>query len=105
MAGEMKTATKNGDSLSKVAAREEKDSDVNIAEHLPPLPLCLIVLFCSLGLLVFALRDLLTTGRNIGGTWDEAMLVSSFSRLFALYLWYWPFSYLSYSLSLSLSLV
>ena len=49
-----------------------------ILEHLPPLPLVLVVLFCSGALLIFALRDFMTTGRNIGGAWDEAMLVSSF---------------------------
>ena len=56
--------------------KEETERQELILEHLPPLPLVLIVLFCSGALLVFALRDLLATGRNIGGTWDEAMLVS-----------------------------
>lgn len=45
------------------------------AEHLPPLALTFIVLLCSGALLVLNLRDLLTTGKNIGGSWDEAMLV------------------------------
>lgn len=59
-------------SQSKAA---DTGSAVVVSDHLPPLPLCLIVLLCSLGLLVFALRDFLTTGRNFSGTWDEAMLV------------------------------
>lgn len=81
---ETKAVTENGDSQKKVA---ETESAIIIADHLPPLPLCLIVLFCSLALLVFALRDLLTTGRNIVGSWDEAMLVSRFSLLLLLILY------------------
>jgi hypothetical protein len=46
-------------------------------DHLPPLPLVFAVMACSGLLWVFALRDFLATGRNIAGTWDEAMLVSS----------------------------
>lgn len=60
-----KTHPVNGPSKQEVAAA-----------HLPPLPLVLLVLICSGSLLVFAIRDLLSTGRNIAGTWDEAMLVS-----------------------------
>jgi hypothetical protein len=44
-------------------------------DHLPPLLLTFLVVFCSGALLIFSLRDFLSTGRNIGGTWDEAMLV------------------------------
>lgn len=46
-------------------------------DHLPPLPLVFTVMAFSGLLWVFALRDFLATGRNIAGTWDEAMLVSS----------------------------
>ena len=67
--------TSNDDTTEKVVKDEAARQEL-ILEHLPPLALVLIVLFCSGALLVFALRDLLATGRNIGGTWDEAMLVS-----------------------------
>ena len=48
-----------------------------LADHLPPLMLVSVVLLCSGILWVFAVRDTFATGRNIAGTHDEAMLVSS----------------------------
>ncbi|GAX25876.1 hypothetical protein FisN_6Hh086 [Fistulifera solaris] len=71
----MGATTQESKKAAEPAVNSDSDSTVIISDHLPPLPLCLIVLICSLGLLVFALRDFLTTGRNIGGSWDEAMLI------------------------------
>lgn len=60
-----------------VAAPKPVEEEVrNPGDDLPPIALVCTVLLCSGALLVFALRDFLTTGRNIGGTWDEAFLVS-----------------------------
>ena len=44
-------------------------------EHLPPLLLVFVVLACSGLLWVFALRDILSTGRIIASSWDEAFQV------------------------------
>ena len=60
----------------------EKTQKELVEEHLPPLPLAFVILFCSGALLVLALRDFLTTGRNIGGAWDEAMMVSLCSNFY-----------------------
>ena len=46
-----------------------------LEEHLPPVTLTVAILLCSGFCFLFALRDFLTTGKQIGGTWDEAMLV------------------------------
>jgi hypothetical protein len=79
--GETQTAIQSPTRRSKEskAIHSTKDAETQkkelILEHLPPLPLVLIVLFCSGALLVFSLRDFLTTGRNIGGRFDEAMMV------------------------------
>jgi len=65
-------------SAKNVAAGEleaEAEQQALIEEHLPPLGLTFLILLCSGFLLVFALRDLLSTGKNIGGSYDEAMLV------------------------------
>lgn len=48
-------------------------------EHLPPLFLVAVVLMCSGALFVLAMRDFVSTGKVIAGTWDEAMLVGVFS--------------------------
>jgi hypothetical protein len=61
----------------KLAASEKQQV---IEEHLPPLALTFIILACSGFLLVFALRDFLSTGKNIAGKWDESMLVRSCCR-------------------------
>ena len=67
-------AAKADDATSAEAAKKQKQDQL-ILEHLPPLLLVLTILFCSGVMLVFSLRDFFTTGRNIGGEWDEAMLV------------------------------
>mmetsp|Transcript_28810 Transcript_28810/g.44288 ORF Transcript_28810/g.44288 Transcript_28810/m.44288 type:complete len:403 (+) Transcript_28810:3-1211(+) len=46
-----------------------------IEEHLPPFPLVMAVLICSGALWVLAFRDVFATGRNIGGSLDEKMLI------------------------------
>lgn len=66
----------NGSVVEGTDSKKSRESLVS--EHLPPLHLVFICLFCSLGLLVFALRDFLVTGRVIGGAWDEAMLVGPY---------------------------
>ena len=48
-----------------------------IDAHLPPMVLTVAVLVCSGFCFVFALRDFLLTGKNVGGLWDQAMLVRS----------------------------
>ena len=48
--------------------------------HLPPLFLVGATLLCSGFLLVLALRDFCTTGRNLLGDIDEAFLVSNARR-------------------------
>lgn len=61
------------DAAGEPEARAEKQA--LIEEHLPPLGLTFLILLCSGFLLVFALRDFLSTGKNVGGSPDEAMLV------------------------------
>jgi hypothetical protein len=51
------------------------------AEHLPPIGLIFTVIICSGFLFMFAFRDVFATGRNIGGSMDEAMLVGSKLKL------------------------
>lgn len=60
----------------------KKEQYVIAEEHLPPLPLVFTILMCSGALLVLALRDVMATGRNIGGSWDEAMMVRLALALF-----------------------
>ena len=63
--------------VTKTLKDEPVTNDSIIEEHLPPLSLVFVVLFCSGALLVMAMRDFMSTGRNIAGSWDEAMLVSN----------------------------
>jgi hypothetical protein len=59
-----------------------KKGAASVAEaHLPPLPLILAILACSGAVFVLAMRDFWTTGRNIAGPWDRAMLVRPSSRV------------------------
>lgn len=60
-----------------------------IADHLPPLPLVMVVMWCSSFLMVLAMRDFVSTGRNILGEWDEPFLVSSTGDV-------WPLSLIDY---------
>lgn len=77
-------ASKPKDGKAKARGKKDKvvesaapTKEVITSDYLPPLPLVMTVLVCSGFLFVFGLRDVLSTGRNIGGAWDEAMLVSS----------------------------
>lgn len=60
------------------AGREERKAQVQavIEDHLPPLLLVCCILACSGAMFIFCLRDFWTTGKNIAGSWDEALLVS-----------------------------
>ena len=51
-------------------------SEAELEEHLPPLNLVFTVIACSGFLFMFSFRDVFATGRVIGGSMDEAMLVS-----------------------------
>ena len=73
---------KDGQSLSQGAAGASLNTDDEatqqkalIEAHLPPMILTVAVLVCSGFCFVFALRDFLLTGKNVGGLWDQAMLV------------------------------
>ena len=46
------------------------------AEHLPPIAFVMIVLLCSGSLWIFAMRDVIATGKTIAGSYDDAFLVS-----------------------------
>ena len=73
-AKQSKTA-KTDEEVTKEPKRELTQKEV-VEEHLPPLLLTIIVLLCSGGLLMFSMRDAISTGKNIAGSFDEAMLVS-----------------------------
>jgi len=62
--------------VKKAVKDDSATNDSVIEEHLPPLSLVFVVLICSGALLMLAIRDFMSTGRNIAGSWDEAMLVS-----------------------------
>jgi hypothetical protein len=59
------------------AGKEERKAEKQAAieDHLPPLVLTCIILACSGFMLIFCMRDFWTTGKNIAGSWDEALLV------------------------------
>ena len=63
-------ATRDAGSVQKKREHAEL-----VAEHLPPLWLVSLILICSGVLMLFSLRDFLTTGKNIGGEMDEKLLV------------------------------
>jgi hypothetical protein len=50
-------------------------SQETLAESLPPIALVLTIIACSGFLFIFSFRDVFATGRIIGGSMDEAMLV------------------------------
>lgn len=75
---------KDAGEVIKAPKREKTQKEV-IDEHLPPLLLTYVVLICSGAFLMFSMRDAVATGKNIAGSWDEAMLVSvTFLFLYAL---------------------
>lgn len=49
--------------------------EVVVSEHLPPLFLIFTVMICSGAIFVFGIRDFLTTGKIIAGSWDAALMV------------------------------
>jgi hypothetical protein len=75
-------SSRQKDAKDNVRGKKDKPAEatapklVVVDDYLPPLGLVLTVLACSGLLWVFGLRDVLATGRNIAGPWDEAMLVS-----------------------------
>jgi hypothetical protein len=76
----VESSSRNDDQI--VTQDEIKRAKENlIEEHLPPLTLIFIVLLCSGALLVLNLRDFLTTGKNIGSSWDEAMMVRTATQV------------------------
>ena len=73
-------ATKTDENIShrtkKAAANGPAEAATLADAQLPPLSLVRAVLLCSGFLTLLALRDLMTTGRNLLGDIDEAYLVS-----------------------------
>mmetsp|Transcript_23672 Transcript_23672/g.34961 ORF Transcript_23672/g.34961 Transcript_23672/m.34961 type:complete len:388 (+) Transcript_23672:106-1269(+) len=65
---------KTTESSDKIVPSPKKDDYVLLLEHLPPLPLVFVILFCSGAMWVFGLRDALATGKNILGEMDYAYL-------------------------------
>jgi hypothetical protein len=66
------------DNKVKIKSEDEVSSSTRnplAVEHLPPIILSFLILVCSGTLCIFSLRDLLATGKNVGGSWDEALLV------------------------------
>jgi hypothetical protein len=74
-AAKQSKTSKAYEEITKEPNREKTQKEV-VEEHLPPLLLTIIVLLCSGGLLMFSMRDAISTGKNIAGSFDEAMLVS-----------------------------
>jgi hypothetical protein len=74
-AAKQSKTTKAAEEVTK-APKSEKTQREIVDEHLPPLLLTITVLLCSGALLMFSMRDAIATGKNIAGSWDEAMLVS-----------------------------
>jgi len=66
-----KDLSKPEDELKSEPTTEKTDV---ASDHLPPIFFVLTVMACSGFLLVYAFRDVLATGRNIGGVPDEAYL-------------------------------
>ena len=76
------TKTLAADILNGPGTNNKKLGAASVAEaHLPPLPLILAIVACSGAVFVLAMRDFWTTGRNIAGPWDRAMLVRLTSRI------------------------
>ena len=67
---------KPDDQTSKPKQVSALTSKEVIAKNLPPIGLVFTVIACSGFLFVFSFRDVFATGRVIGGSSDEALLVS-----------------------------
>lgn len=69
------TVVKKTTEPSDTTVSAPKKANYELAlEHLPPLPLVFVILFCSGAMWVFGLRDTLATGKNILGELDYAYL-------------------------------
>ncbi len=77
MSSSKKNDAKTPDDDSKAVHSKGRTSppkdDVN--DHLPPIILVFTVMACSGFLFMYAFRDVFSTGRTIGGAWDDAYLV------------------------------
>jgi hypothetical protein len=77
------TKAPSGKKAAKPISKPETESDSTPkgvseetpAECLPPIALVFTIIACSGFLFVFSFRDVFATGRIIGGSMDEAMLV------------------------------
>jgi hypothetical protein len=72
---ETKTANAPVKASDDVEPRNKGVPEEVLADHLPPIGLVFTVIVCSGFLFVFSFRDVFATGRIIGGTMDEALLV------------------------------
>lgn len=75
------SSSKGNDGALKEKQKDELDKNVAekirkdlVADHLPPMPLVLTILLCSGFMWVYGFRDMMATGRPIGGSMDEAYL-------------------------------
>ena len=71
------TSSKNIDNnkTTSTSSKSLADKEMLVDEYLPPIGLVFSVLLCSGFLFMFAFRDVFATGKVIGGTYDQAMLV------------------------------
>ena len=65
----------DGQTTKPKQANAPVSKEVVITENLPPIGLVFTVIACSGFLFVFSFRDVFATGRVIGGSSDEALLV------------------------------
>lgn len=70
--------------IESSAKKEVAVSQETLAEHLPPIGLVFTIVACSGFLFIFSFRDVFATGRVIGGSMDEAMLVSQHFSLWTM---------------------
>jgi hypothetical protein len=65
-----------GQQPKKVVSEIDDNTTKNVEDYLPPLPLVMTILGCSGFMFLYAFRDVFATGKVIGGTYDDALLVS-----------------------------
>jgi len=71
--------TESSSASASAASSVEKNTSTG---HLPPIFLVFTVMCCSGFLFVYAFRDVFATGKNIGGTYDNAYLTFTNSQPF-----------------------